>query len=97
MEKEEGRHIPIKELAARIGIYDKYFNNIYNGNQAPSAAMIEVMADFWDDPRFYDAAGMDRPDPLLRIVIRKWGQISVDTQRELVAKIEEASVGKKAK
>jgi transcriptional regulator with XRE-family HTH domain len=69
------RVITQKEFADLVGVDDKVYNNIYHGRQKASKTVINRLAEYFDDLRFYDAAGMDRPDPLLFSVQRNWEKI----------------------
>lgn len=64
---------------------DKYFNHVYNMSQKPSEKIIEQMYDFFGDLRFYDVAGLERPDPRLRYVMTNWGQMSDDAKEKVGA------------
>jgi len=86
MEHYAGRHISLKAFSKMLGIEYTYFNHIYNLTQAPSEKVIIVLADYFDDPRFYDVAGLQRPDPMLRFVIRTWGALSLEG-KEKISKI----------
>lgn len=57
---QQNRDVPQKEFAAYIGIDDKYYNHIYKGRQRPSKEIVRMLAEFFDDLRFYDAGGYPR-------------------------------------
>lgn len=83
IEHLEGRQISLKEFAQRIGVNDKSFNNVYNLRRQPSQQMVMQLARYFDDPRFYDVMGMERPDPLLEFVIQNWGKTTHDTRKKI--------------
>lgn len=86
LEREQGRRITLKELAGMIGMDDKYFNHVYNMSQKPSEKVVDQFYDFFGDIRFYDVCGMERPDPMLRHVMRTWGNLSL-ASKDKIAKI----------
>jgi transcriptional regulator with XRE-family HTH domain len=66
------RDVTQKEFAEYIGLTDQKYNHIYKGNRKPSLAVIRQLAEFFDDIRFYDAGGYERPDPRLHLVQSNW-------------------------
>jgi hypothetical protein len=62
------------EFAAYIGENDKYLNMVMNGRKA-SKRQVEQFAQFFKDPRFYDATDLPRPDPDLQNVIHGWADL----------------------
>lgn len=83
MQTEQKRKITEKQFAQLIGVNDKYYSNIYNLRQKPSEKIVIQLANFFEDPRFYDACGMERPDPSLDNLNRNWWRLSDDTKREI--------------
>jgi DNA-binding XRE family transcriptional regulator len=73
--KEQGWDVPQKDFADYIGIDDKYYNHIYKGRQRPGKEIARLLAEFFDDMRFYDAAGYERPDPGLHLVQAYWREL----------------------
>lgn len=51
------------QFAEYIGEDEKYLNMVMNGRK-PSKRQTILFANFFQDPRFYDAEGMERPAPL---------------------------------
>ncbi len=86
IENKRGDRVTLKQLAGMIGIEYSYFNHIYNERRPPTEEQIDALYDYFHDPRFYDAAGLPRPDFTLRLVIKNWGQMSQTTRRK-IAKI----------
>jgi transcriptional regulator with XRE-family HTH domain len=72
---KQKREIKQKEFADLIGIDDKLYNHIYRGRKKAGKNVIKQLADFFNDLRFYDAADMPRPDPLLFSLQRNWEKI----------------------
>jgi transcriptional regulator with XRE-family HTH domain len=86
-QQELGERISLKAFADWIGIDDKYLNHIMNGRRNLSPRMAELFAEFFNDPRFYDLAGMDRPNPGLQYVSRHWEKVPEDIQRKIAEEI----------
>ena len=83
LQNEQKRLISEKEMAEIVGINDKYFNHIFNMRRKLSPKVTKVLADFFDDPRFYDAAGIKRPDKSLDLVNRNWWRLSERTKKKI--------------
>jgi DNA-binding XRE family transcriptional regulator len=90
------REVPQKEFALYIGIDDKYYNHIYKGRQRPGKEIAKLLAEFFDDLRFYDAGGYDRPDPRFFYVQRNWEELS-DGVTKKIEEIVAEYLGKKKK
>lgn len=84
LERTEGKRIALKELADRVGIEYSSFNKIYNLSRPPTKEQIESLFDYFQDPRFYDVAGLPRPDLTLLFVMRKWGSLSEDKRSKIM-------------
>jgi transcriptional regulator with XRE-family HTH domain len=76
-----------KEFADHIGIKEASLNHIMSGRRPPSRRNIEYLAELFKDPRFYDAAEMDRPEPLLTYTKRNWGRVPDETKKRIVEEI----------
>ena len=88
-QRNRGSAAPIKAFAEYLGISETYFNLIWNGKRTPSADIIARIATKLADPRFYDVAGISRPDPVFTYVAREWPHLSHREQeavRELIRK-----------
>jgi transcriptional regulator with XRE-family HTH domain len=72
-----------KEFSEHIGIDRVYLNKIYNGKRKAGEKTIEYLARFFQDPRFYDDAGIPRPDPQLQALIYGWANIPKDVQEKI--------------
>jgi DNA-binding XRE family transcriptional regulator len=93
--QQEVKHIvQQKEFAEYIGMDDKNFNHIYKGRRKVSKAVARQLAEFFDDLRFYDAAGYDRPDPHLHYVQSNWEDVPNGTKKQ-IAEIVAKYVGRK--
>jgi hypothetical protein len=78
---ESGETRTQREFATHIGENEKYLSMVMNGRK-PSERQTIQFAEFFNDPRFYDAVIMDRPEPLLTYTKRNWGRLSeVDLQQ----------------
>jgi len=76
IEKANSRRVTLKELSSMVGIEYSYFNHIYNMRRSPTKDQIEILAEYFHDMRFYDVAGIPRPDPILKYLITEWGNLS---------------------
>lgn len=83
LQNEEKRLISEKELARMVGIDDKYFNHIFNKRRKPTQEQVKLLARFFEDPRFYDAVEMKRPDEMLDNVTRNWWRLSPKTRQKI--------------
>jgi hypothetical protein len=75
------------EFAAFIGESEKYLSLVMSGTRAPSKRQVEHFADFFKDPRFYDAVGLERPDPLLAYTRRNWGSVPDELKQRIADEI----------
>ncbi len=92
---QQNRDVPQKEFAAYIGIDDKYYNHIYKGRQRPSKEIVRMLAEFFDDLRFYDAGGYPRPDPRLHLVQRNWKDLPNGITKQIADIVAEYTTKKK--
>lgn len=70
------------EFAAYIGESEKYLSMVMNGRKA-SRRQIRQFADFFKDPRFYDAGEMDRPEPLTQFILRTLPKAPEEVQKNI--------------
>jgi hypothetical protein len=71
-QQQEGEIGTWKHFASMIGIDHVYLNKIYNGKRKAGEKIVQQLADYFKDDRFYDAAGLDRPDKRLAYARRNW-------------------------
>jgi hypothetical protein len=83
---ESGEDKSQAEFAALIGETEKYLSQIMNGRK-PSKRQTILFAEVLNDPRFYDAAGIDRPEPLLSYTKRNWGSIPEEVKKNIAEQI----------
>jgi transcriptional regulator with XRE-family HTH domain len=86
-QKDAGEDRPWKEFAKVIGIDNAYLNKIYNGKRKAGSKTIRQLADYFNDPRFYDAAALDRPEPLLSYTRRNWGSVPDEVKKRIAEDI----------
>jgi hypothetical protein len=72
-----------KEFAEYIGIYDKNFNHFYTGRRLPKKELIEHLASFFEDFRFYDAVNLPRPDEELIYIQTMWGKLPKQIREDM--------------
>jgi transcriptional regulator with XRE-family HTH domain len=87
-QKAQGEIKTQKEFADYIGISEASLNHIMSGRREPSRKNIEYMAGFFKDDRFYDCAGLPRPDPKLHYITRHWGDVPIEVQNKIAGEIE---------
>lgn len=88
------RVVTQKEFAEHIGLSDQVYNHIYRGRRKISYSVAKQLADFFDDLRFYEAAGFQSPDPRLHYVQRNWENLS-DGVTKKIADLVTEYLGKK--
>ena len=96
-ENELKRDVPQKEFALYIGIEAQYYNTIYKGRQSASRDVAKLLAEFFDDLRFYDAAGYERPDPGLHLVQSYWRELPDGLAKKITDIVGQYKAGKKKK
>jgi hypothetical protein len=74
------------EFAVWIGESEKYLSLIMNGRK-PSKRQVVSFAEIFNDPRFYDAAGMDRPEKYLDYAKRNWNTIPKELKKKIADQI----------
>jgi transcriptional regulator with XRE-family HTH domain len=72
-----------KLFAEYIGIDDKNYNHIFTGRRKPSRKMLDHLAKFFDDMRFYDAVGVPRPETELIYIQTSWGRLPKQIREEM--------------
>jgi len=82
-QKASGGRKTLKQFSEYIGVGQVYLNRLMNERRNTSDKLIQNFAVFFDDPRFYDAAGMDRPDPRLVEVRRSWGSLPEEEKKRI--------------
>lgn len=82
-QEEQGGRRTSKQFAEHIGIGEITFNHVFTGRRPPGKKMVVLLAEFFNDPRFYDVTGMARNDPSLQYVQRNWGKVPQDVQRKI--------------
>lgn len=88
VEARENKRLTLKEFAEMIGYDDKLFNHLYNKRRPLTRDHAKKFADYFEDPRFYDAAGIPRPDPDLQFVQSNWEDVPDKVKRKIREEIE---------
>lgn len=91
------RVVTQKEFAEHIGIGDKYYNHISRGRRKPSRKTTKLLAEFFGDLRFYDAAGEPRPDPNLFYIQRHWEDVPDAIQKKIAETVSKYVPARKKK
>jgi transcriptional regulator with XRE-family HTH domain len=77
----------LKEFSEYIGIGQVHLNRLMNGRRKAGEKTIARLADFFNDPGFYDAVGMDRPEPLLTYTKRNWGSVPEEVKKKIAEEV----------
>jgi hypothetical protein len=64
-----------------------YLNKIYNGRRKAGEKTIQHLANYFKDPRFYDAIGLDRPEILLSYTRRNWGNMPTEGKKKIAEEV----------
>lgn len=83
---EIGENKSQAEFAKYIGENEKYLSMLMNGRKA-SKRQTRQFAEFFKDPRFYDAAGMERPIPLNLFIIKTLPLAPEDHRRRIAEEL----------
>jgi Helix-turn-helix len=83
---ESGLNKKQTEFAAYIGESQKYLSMVMNGRK-PSKRQVQQFAEFFKDPRFYDAAEMDRPEPLTQYILRTLPKAPEEVQKKIAKEL----------
>jgi transcriptional regulator with XRE-family HTH domain len=86
-QKEQGDIRTWKEFAQVIGVEYVYLNKIFNGKRHAGEKTIQQLADYFQDNRFYDAADLERPEPLLSYTRRNWGSMPDDVKHRIAEEV----------
>ena len=86
-QKSIGEKKSWKDFADQIGIDHVYLNKIYNGKRNAGEKTIKHLSKYFNDPRFYDTVGLDRPEPLLSYVRRNWGSLPEEVKKKIAEEV----------
>lgn len=86
-QKQEDERRTVAQFAGYIGLGHKTISHAMNGNRPPSLKTVEHLAKFFNDPQFYDAAEMDRPDPLTKFIMRTFPKAPEEIQRRIAEEL----------
>ena len=81
----------LKEFSEYIGIGQVHLNRLMNQKRKAGEKTIIRLADFFRDMRFYDAAGLDRPEPLLTYTRRNWGNVPDEIKKKIADEVAQYS------
>jgi hypothetical protein len=87
LQQEQNRIIKQKELVDLLGVGETTLNLAWNGKRPPSKTLVEKCARYFSDLRFYDAAGMSRPDPLLHYTTKHWGEVPENIRKKIAEEV----------
>jgi hypothetical protein len=74
------------DFAVYLGESEKYLSLVMNGRK-PSKRQVVQFAELLKDPRFYDAAGMERPEKYLMYLRRNWPHIPDELKKRIADEI----------
>lgn len=86
-QKELGEIKTWKEFSEKIDLDYVYLNKIYNGRRKAGEKTIQHLANHFKDPRYYDAAGMDRPEPVTAYIRRNLGGVPDEVKKKIAEEI----------
>jgi hypothetical protein len=89
LQQEMGRLVRQRELVDLLDVGETTLNLAWNNKRPPSKILVEKCAVYFNDPEFYDAAGMERPEPLLEYTRRNWRSVPDETKRRIATTIAE--------
>lgn len=87
LQQEQGKLIKQKELAEMLGVGETSLNLAWNKKRPPSKKLVEICSLYFKDMEFYDAVGIERPEPLLSYTRRNWGNVSDEDKKKIAALI----------
>lgn len=82
-QKSEGRIRTLKDFAIFCGLNESYLNLVMNGKRPFTQKMAIKMAQIFDDPRFYEALDLPRPDPDLETLTHLWPTLSEEKRHAI--------------
>jgi hypothetical protein len=86
-QKASGQRKTMKQFSEFIGIGQVHMNRLMNERRKAGEKTIVHLADFYQDMRFYDAAGIERPEPLLTYTRRNWGKMPEDVKIRIAKEV----------
>jgi hypothetical protein len=87
LQNEKGRLIKQKQLVELLEVGETSLNLAWNGKRPPSKNLVEKCAVFFNDMRFYDVAGMDRPEPLQAYIRRNLGNVPEEVKKKIAEEV----------
>jgi hypothetical protein len=79
----------VARFANFVGVSRNTMNNWLNRGQTPGDESADLIATKLG-PEIYDLLGLPRPDPLLQLVIERWGQLSDEVRSEIAEVVQRA-------
>lgn len=76
-------------FADYLGVGRDTLNKWVSGARLPTGESVDMLASKLG-PEIYDLLGIPRPDPLLKIVIEKWGQLPDEVRTEIAEFVQRA-------
>ena len=86
-QKASGQRKTLKEFSEHIGIGQVHLNRLMNERRKAGEKTVVHLAEFFSDPRFYDAAELDRPEPLLSYTRRNWPNVPEEVKRKIAKEV----------
>jgi hypothetical protein len=87
---ESGMSKSQADFAAYIGEEQKYFSMVYNGRK-PSKRQTIRFAETFNDPRFYDAVGIERPEVYTDYIRHNLGNVPKDIKKHIAEEVSQYS------
>ncbi len=84
---QTGHRQTLQKFADHLGISNSLLSHYLSGSRQPSSESLDKIADKLG-AEAYDILDRPRPDPLLRAVIRRWGELSEQQKDDIRAIVE---------
>lgn len=82
-QRRTGKLVSLRAFAEHLGVHVSTISLLMSGKRPLSRSMAKRLAEAANDPRFYDAAGLSRPDPGLQYITQSWDRLS-ESQRNAI-------------
>ena len=79
---ESGQRQTLRQFADYLGISNSLLSHYLSGSREPSQENLDRIAEKLGEEA-YDALERPRPDPILRAVIGKWGELTPEQKRKI--------------
>lgn len=85
-QNREGKRKSVEEFAMYIGVSQPAISHWMSGKRTPSAQTAHLLAEIFGD-EVYDVLGLQRPNPYLQLVNRRWEFLDEATQKRIAEEV----------